>query len=160
MRFAGYYEGPLRQAVHRLKFSGERYLAPHLGVLMAEALRQSPLSADALVPVPLHPADQAGRGYNQSLLLAREAGMALELPVLPSVLVKRQRTVPQVGLRRAERMRNVAGAFEVTGYEMAGLRILLVDDVCTTGATLAACATALRQGGAAAVYGLVLAHPR
>lgn len=160
LRTAGYFEGPLRQAIHRLKFSGERYLAEPLGELLATAWRQAPMPVDYILPVPMHPEDQARRGYNQSILLAREAGQLLGVEVLDGVLRKERRTAPQVGLARAERLQNLSGAFVCRDATLAGKAVALVDDVTTTGATLAACAQALRAAGVGHVYGLVLARVR
>lgn len=159
LRTAGFFEGPLREAAHRLKFSGERYLAEPLGGLLAGAWRQAPLAGDVLVPVPLHPKDEATRGYNQATLLAESAGRQLGLPVSASGLQKVRETAPQVGLKREERLANLRGAFAWSG-STCPQRAILVDDVTTTGATLAACAAALRAAGATAVYALVLARAR
>jgi ComF family protein len=116
------------------------------------------LAADLIVPVPLHPKRQAERGYNQSALLARELSRQVGLPVAPAELVRTVRTRPQVGLNRDERRANIAGAFRCAG-KVTDLRIVLVDDVCTTGATLEACAAELRSAGAAHVVGLTVARP-
>ena len=160
LRSAGYFEGPLREAIHLLKFSGERYLAEPLGEIMAHCWQQAPRPVDALLPVPLHPAREAARGYNQSALLARAAAKHLGLPVLGDGLRRLRETPPQVGLPREERLVNLDGAFAAGAQEVHGRRLALVDDVTTTGATLAACAAALRQAGAVAVYALVLARAR
>ncbi len=160
LRACGYFEGPLREAVHRLKFSGERYLAEPLADLLVTTWRWAPLPADALIPVPLHPAREAARGYNQSSLLARQVGKKLDLPVLEGHLRRLRATPPQVDLPREERLRNLVGAFVCVGREAYGRRLCLVDDVTTTGATLAACATALRAAGAGSVVALVLAKAR
>jgi ComF family protein len=156
LRVVGPFAGPLRQGVHRLKFNGERYLAEPLGELLADAWRQQPLPGGCLVPVPLHPKQEAARGYNQSILLADVAGLRLGLPVARQSLRKVRETPPQVGLSQAERSRNLQGAFAWSGP--VPTHPVLVDDVMTTGATLAACAQALRAAGAGHVYGLVLAR--
>lgn len=158
LRVTGYYRGALREAVHRLKFSGERYLAEPLGVLMAECWQRNPLPLDAIVPVPLHPSRRARRGYNQSQLLACEVGKLLGVPVLAEGVLRVRDTPPQVGLPRAQRLVNLAGAFTCPDSACAGLRLALIDDVATTGATLSCCADALRAAGAADVHALVLAR--
>ena len=150
---------PLRAAIHSLKYGNGIALAAPLGAFMADAWREAGLSADLIVPVPLHPSRVAERGYNQSALLADVLGPAVGVPVAEHVLVRQKATLPQVTLGRSERRQNVRGAFTCRG-DVAGQRIVLVDDVCTTGATLEACAAALRSGGVAAVWGFTLARPR
>ena len=155
------FEGPLREAVHRLKYRGWRVAAPVLGGLLAGYLERHKLLAQppgqVLVPVPLHPRRLRSRGYNQSHLLAKETGKLLDLPVRGDLLKRAKDSPPQVEARSSEQRRaNVAGSFKATGVE--GLSILLVDDVATTGSTLMACADALKEAGAAGVWGLVLAR--
>ncbi|MCL4466120.1 MAG: ComF family protein [Chloroflexi bacterium] len=157
LRFSGFHEGALRHAVHRLKFSGERYLAEPLGTLLATSWRQAPLPGEVLVPVPLHRTREASRGYNQAVLLARVTGRELGLPVLAGGLVRTRETPSQTGLDRRARLTNLRGAFRWTAGPCPE-RPVLIDDVTTTGATLAACAEALRQAGARRVYALVLAR--
>ncbi|MHB1133647.1 MAG: ComF family protein [Chloroflexota bacterium] len=156
LRVAGPFSGPLRHAVHRFKFSGERYLAEPLGEILTRAWVQAPLKGDCLVPVPLHPKQEAARGYNQSTLLAEVAALRLGVPVVSQGLRKVRETPPQVGLSQAERSRNLQGAFTWVGT--APDSPVLVDDVTTTGATLGACAATLRAAGARRVYALVLAR--
>jgi ComF family protein len=157
VRACGAFQGPLRQAIHRLKFANERYLAVPLAGLLADAWNFAPPSADTLVPVPLSCARERQRGYNQSALLAREAGRLLALPVDCDALVRTRETPPQMGLHREQRLTNLRGAFRADPARVRGRKVCLVDDVSTTGATLAACAAALRQAGATAVFALVLA---
>jgi ComF family protein len=155
LRAAGPFAGPLRTAIHRLKFSGERYLAEPLGGLLVQAWHNAPLAGDCLVPVPLHPKQERARGYNQALLLAQATERRLGLPVLAGRLRKIRETSPQVGLTREARLANLHGAFAWHGDACPAAPIL-VDDVMTTGATLQAAAQALRQAGARRVCGLVL----
>jgi competence protein ComFC len=131
-----------------------------MGELMARYLLETPLLADLLVPVPLHPHRQRARGYNQSLLLAREISRRLELPLAAEALVRRRDTPPQAKAVEADaRRRNVADAFDCRPRAVAGRRVLLVDDVTTTGATLDACARALlAEGGASSVWALTFAR--
>ena len=152
------FEGPLREVVHRLKYRGWRAAAPVLGGLLAGYLDKHRLPGQVLVPVPLHSSRLRSRGYNQSHLLAKEAGKMLDLPVREGLLKRAKDSPPQVEARsREQRRANVAGSFE-SSDEVAGLSILLVDDVATTGSTLMACATALKEAGAASVWGLALAR--
>jgi ComF family protein len=117
------------------------------------------LPADILIPVPLYPRRKRVRGYNQSALLARELGRHVGLPVEEGALVRERNTPSQAErLSAKERKVNVAGAFGYRGQGLQGQRVLLIDDVATTGATLDACAQALRQAGAASVWALTFAR--
>lgn len=158
VRVVGPHRGPLRAAILALKFDGRRALAEPLGQMLAARWQTAPAGVDALVPVPLHPARRKERGFNQSRLLAEAAGARLELPLRPALLRRTRPTPQQVGLSWEARQQNVAGAFHATP-DAAGGRWLLVDDVCTTGATLVACSAALRDAGAVAVWALTLARP-
>lgn len=156
--------GPeVRSLVHAFKYRGRERLAAPLGELMAEAARAMPeLSGfELLVPVPLHPRRLAERGYNQAELLAREAGRRLGLPVA-LLLERRRATPPQARLSdRRSREANVAEAFGAAPGASGTAKdrgVLLIDDVCTTGSTLAACAAVLRDAGAARVGAFVLAR--
>lgn len=156
------FEGPLREAVHRVKYQGWRAAAPVLGGLLAVYLDRDPFptqpTGQVLVPVPLHPRSLRSRGYNQSYLLAKEAGKLLDMPVRQDLLKRTKDSPPQVEARsREQRRANVAGSFGAAAA-VAGLSVLLVDDVATTGSTLSACATALKEAGAASVWGVVLAR--
>jgi len=157
-RSAGLHEGPLRQAVLRLKFGRKVALVRPLGELLAAQLltRRGEWQPDLLAPVPIHWTRRLERGFNQSELLAETLARCLEIPVLP-VLRKVRRTVPQVGLAGEPRRTNLHGAFAVRS-PVAGRRIVLVDDVRTTGATLSECARTLRAAGAAEVYALTVTH--
>ena len=156
------FEGPLREAVHRLKYRGWRAAAPVLGGLLAAYIEHHKFpgqaSSQVLVPVPLHHRRLRNRGYNQSHLLAKEAGKLLGIPVRQDLVKRAKYSPPQVEARSREQRRdNVAGSFEaVAGVE--GLSILLVDDVATTGSTISACSAALKEAGAVSVWGVVLAR--
>ena len=158
----------MRDAIHRLKYKGERAAARPLGALMAAHLElrfdsrwpgsRWPPSVDALVPAPLHPRRLRSRGYNQSALLAREIGRRLNLPVREDLLVRVRNTRPQVETQSPqERRDNVAGSFACQS-DATGLNALLIDDVATTGSTLSECASALKDAGAARVHALTLAR--
>lgn len=152
------FEGALRQAILSFKYKGVRALAVPLAQLMAAYLAQNPLPADALVAVPLHPRRLRERGYNQSLLLARELGRLCSLPLVEGPLVRLRDTPPQTRTRSAEeRQENVARAFSCGG-DFEGRSILLIDDVCTSGATLNSCAAVLKAAHAASVWGLTVAR--
>ncbi|MBI2869563.1 MAG: ComF family protein [Chloroflexi bacterium] len=152
------FEGVLREAVHQFKYRNLRSLAGCLAALLFDYLAANPLPADVLVPVPLHPARLRERGYNQSALLARELGKRNGLPVAGG-LVRSRKTPPQARTGSLEeRLANIAGAFECVDDSLDGRNVLLVDDVATSGATLNACAAALKNRGAASVWGLALAR--
>ncbi|HEY7358950.1 MAG TPA: ComF family protein [Ktedonobacterales bacterium] len=163
---AGLYEDPLRLAIQALKYGGKRQVAGPLARLLAATYRRqvqqgARLRFDTIVPVPLHPKREAERGYNQSVLLARGLAREVGLPLREEMLRRWRDTPQQVGLDAAGRRANVAGAFACQSRHpaLAGKMLLLVDDVCTTGATLAACAETLRAAGAREVWGLTLARP-
>jgi ComF family protein len=160
IRSVVYFEGVLREAVHRLKYSGHTALAEPLGDLMILYWTQHPMPADVVVPVPLHAARLRERGYNQAALLACEMARRVGLVVDEQVLVRQRATAPQVELDARQRKENVRAAFRCSSNRLAGKQVLLIDDVCTTGATLEACAVALYEGGARGVQALTLARPR
>ncbi len=159
-RAAAVYVPPLRSIVHTFKYRGNTRLAEPLAQYMARRVRREALDVDFIVPVPLHRDRQRQRGYNQAELLARGLGAAFDIPVETSVLARVRATPPQVTLGLRERMENVKGAFRcVEPARVAGKRVLLVDDVMTTGSTLEACAAALKEAGTAQVWGYTLARP-
>ena len=152
------YDGHARQLVHRLKYNNARSYAGRLAELLAEFMAASAWEADVIVPVQLHPRRERARGYNHSELLVRDLGRNTSIAVMTSALVRTKDTPPQVSLRKAEqRRRNVRGAFECR-RDMDGMNVLVVDDVVTTGATMSACAEALKEAGAGSVWGLAFAR--
>jgi ComF family protein len=158
IRSAVIFEGPLRQAIHHLKYSGRSSLAEPLGDYMSARWQGGPLPADLIIPVPLHAARLRERGYNQSTLLARQLSHASALPVVEGALARIRATAPQITLNAAEREANVRDAFEARAELVISRRVLLVDDVCTTGATLVACSRALKAAEATSVWALTLAR--
>jgi ComF family protein len=158
VRSAVAYEGPVEQAVHRFKYEGWRRLAEPLAQLLAERLVVEGVAARWVVAVPLHPARLRQRGFNQAELLSRELRRRLQLDAPPGVLVRTRETPPQVGHDRRWRLTNMSGAFAWKGDALMGESILIVDDVATTGATLDACASALRAAGSGPVTGVSVAR--
>lgn len=153
------YEGTARKALWALKYDGVSALAGPMGHLMAEHWEQAGITVDVVVPVPLHPRRRRQRGYNQSALLAREVARRCGLPLAEESLRRIRMTPPQMRTTDlAQRRHNVAGAFAAGSQQVKGQRVLLIDDVMTSGATLDACAKALRQGGARSVWGLTFAR--
>lgn len=150
-RSLGRYHGTLRKLLHLFKFEGRREIGPMLGGLLAACVRmQLPQREwDAVVPVPLHRSRRRRRGFNPAGVLARAAARRLGLRVVPGLLRRVRATPPQTGLPRRQRLRNVRGAFRVRRPgAVRGLRILLVDDVVTTGATAGECVRVLLRAGA------------
>lgn len=157
----GQYGGPLRKAVHLLKYDGYKALATPLGELMALALEKSRPelslqekinSIDLIVPAPLHPVRKQERGYNQAELLAAAISAHIGIPIEPEGLKRTHWAGTQTRLGRAERSQNVQNAFYAPSSErIAGRNILLVDDVLTTEATVMEAAYALKASGAASI---------
>jgi ComF family protein len=153
----GSYEGTLRQLVHLFKYSGVRPLGKTFGRFLDQALPRE-TTFDVIVPMPIHWFKKWQRGFNQSDILAREIGKKWNVPVR-SVIRRKKATRPQAGLTNAKRRANMQGAFKMMrGKPLAGMRVLLVDDVVTTGATASACARVLKRAGAAHVALLALAR--
>lgn len=160
-RAAAFHAGPVRAGIHQLKYGGVRDTAPILARYLVAAFQLEPwaqLHIDAVIPAPLHSARLRTRGYNQSELLAAAFCRQVGIPHRPHWLERIRSTHSQVGLSAHERQRNVADAFHALPA-VRGKQVLLIDDVYTTGATLKACAQALRSAGVRAVYALALAAP-
>lgn len=160
IRSAVVSEGVLREALHAFKYRGVTALAVPLAGLMAEHWARHPARADVMVPVPLHKSRLRSRGFNQAAYLARELAMCVDLPLDEEVLVRHRRTAAQVDLGAEQRKQNVREAFRCESNGAVERRVLLIDDVCTTGSTLEACAVALQRGGARSVQALTLARAR
>ncbi|MCG3151301.1 MAG: hypothetical protein GEEBNDBF_00572 [bacterium] len=163
-RSALVYDGVVQRVILAWKYEGVRYYEPLLSGWFREFLCQLPSeryrSLDAILPVPLHPRRLHWRGFNQATCLAQVAGGVWELPVWQGLLIRTKFTPPQqrVGARSG-RTRNLQGAFLVTDPELVvGRRLLLVDDVATTGSTLHECAVNLRRAGAKSVTFVTLAR--
>lgn len=152
------FEGLIRRTIHELKYRNLRALAPVLAVYLFEYLAENPVPGDVLVPVPIHHRRLRERGYNQSSLVAHELARRCNLPVVDSCLVRLNYVTPQARLASAaDRLKNVTGAFACRDSQLKDKQVILIDDVSTSGATMNACAAALKSAGAAGVRGLTLA---
>jgi len=152
------FQGTVRQAILQLKYRHLKALAVPLSQLLAEFLSSYPLKGEVLIPVPLYPKRLRQRGYNQASLLAKELNKLVGLPVEEDILIRVKDALPQARTRSAvERRGNVQDAF-ACHQPLDSKQVLLIDDVCTTGATLDACATALKAAGAGSVWGLTVAR--
>lgn len=163
VRVATTYTGAARTALLAFKFGREQHVAGRLATLLIAPFQCDIHMTDMVIPVPLHRSRQHERGYNQAELLARAFARLQGLPLRADVLERTRATEAQTRLTAGERRRNVAGAFALRSPALAatvsGRRILLLDDVTTTGSTLNAAAEPLRAAGAASVWGLAFACP-
>ena len=153
------FDEVMRKAIHQLKYRNLKAISPYLAQLLFDYLESNPLPGEALIPVPLHPRRLRERGYNQSSFLARELGKLTNLLVIEDCLIRVKEAQPQVkAANMEERRRNVIDAFACRDKRVDSKQIILIDDVCTSGATLESCATALKSRGAISVWGLTLAR--
>ncbi len=155
------HEGACRDLIHAFKYRGKSHLRRPLGLLTAQLLAdfRQVHQPDLLIPVPLHRSRLRSRGFNQSVLLAELLAKQWQIPLQRQLLQRTRATIPQMELTRAERLTSLQGAFKVRDSTLiSGRRIMLVDDVFTTGSTLAACATTLLQAGCEQVTAVTVAH--
>jgi ComF family protein len=154
----GYFEGPLREAIHQFKYRPCRALGRPLALWMTKNI--CPVDGiDRIIPVPLHTSRLRQRGFNQALILAHGISKTFTLPLSYDNLKRVRPTRPQVELSAEERIKNVAGAFALRNPdELKGLDVLLIDDVFTTGATMNECARVLKDAGVSRVTALTIAR--
>lgn len=153
------FDGTLRKAVHSLKYHNLRAIAGCLSHYLADYYIENKLSGDILVPVPLHEKRIRERGYNQSALLARELSRIVGIPVNEKLIKRTRDCSPQARtINVEERRRNMENAFGPVGNGIVGKDIIVIDDVCTSGATMESCALALKTAGAKRVTGFTLAR--
>lgn len=163
-RFAGFtcigtHSGPLRETIHALKYETTPRLAQPLGALLTQQLNQQKWSFDTIIPVPLHVNREQERGYNQAKIIAH--ALVMENTTVMDALFRTRETPTQVGKTTTERQKNVRDAFALKPAflsQLAGRRVLLIDDVCTSGATLIACAAPLLAAGVLALYAATLSR--
>jgi ComF family protein len=150
------YQGLACEAIQQFKYRRLKALAEPLGQLLANYLCSHPLPVDTLAAVPLHPKRLRERGFNQSFLLAKQVEQFTGLPIIEDSLVRLRNTSSQVKMSGEQRYANVRGAFDCKDGRFQERHVLLIDDVCTSGATLDTCASALKEAGAISVWGLTL----
>ena len=152
------FEGVIRKAIHELKYSNLRALAVPMAGLLYDYLLKNPVPGEVLVPVPLHRKRLRERGYNQSALLVRELGKLTGMPVVDDCLIRQHHTPPQARTASIEeRRQNVVNAFSCANGALREKKVILIDDVSTSGTTLNACAETLKKSGVASVWGMVMA---
>jgi ComF family protein len=153
----GDFEGAVRAALHAFKYEGQTRLAEPLGTLVVDGLANTDWPIDVVTAVPLHESRLRERGFNQAALLAQVVASARGWLFAPAAVHRIRQTASQVNLNAQERHRNVEAAFCAEPFAVSGKAVLVIDDVLTTGSTLLACADALRDAGAARVYGATVA---
>ena len=160
IRAAVLYTDPMTRIMHQFKYYDQFALAQTMTDMMRGAARElfKLQKPDLLIPIPLHAEREAERGYNQAYLLAAELSKLLKIPVLRDGLSRVRQTEVQAKLTRRERVENMSGAFEIGSNDLSNRHVMLIDDVCTTGATLNAAASCLKAAGVAHVTGLCVAR--
>lgn len=152
------FDSPIRHALHRLKYRRDLGLGDALAAQLAGYVRGLAWPVELAVPVPLGAARLRERGYNQTSLIARPLALAMGIRFAPTALARVRETKSQVGLSKTERHENVHAAFQAERIRVNGRKILLMDDVATTGSTLSSCAEALYRAGARDVFALTIAR--
>jgi len=152
------YAGPVKKAIQRIKYKHDLSLGFELSKHVSRFVEDMQLDVDAVIPVPLGKKRRNDRGYNQVSLIAYPLSLRLGLNYIPKGLCRIRETETQVGLNIKERTENVKDAFDARYHHVAGKKILLIDDVATTGATLSSCTDALKAGGASGVYAVTVAR--
>lgn len=155
------YEGPIREMIHSFKYNQRTHLRYPLALMALEGLcgYLAVCRPHLIVPVPLHRSRLRQRGFNQAVLLGKALSRQLLIPMVPDALIRARPTEPQINLRATERRANVLGAFSVARpASVAGKRLLLLDDVMTTGSTLDECAKELKKAGADMVTAFTIAR--
>lgn len=158
LRAYAIYTGSIRNAIHRLKYQRDVALAETLAGFLVELFYETGWESDLIVPVPLGLVRRKERGYNQAALIAYPFALAVRIPYSSRALRRTRETSSQVDLGYAQRLENVKGAFWADRQKVEGKAIFVVDDVTTTGATINACAEALKNSGARVVFGFVVAR--
>ena len=160
LRSYAIFEGPIQNAVHRIKYKKDLTLGFELADLMTNFLMELNWPLDVVVPVPLGRKRKTERGYNQVSLIAYPLALKFGLKYVSGGLVRVRETESQVGLNAIDRRENVKDAFKAIPKRIAGKKVLLIDDVTTTGATISSCTEALKAGGALDVYAVTFARAK
>lgn len=158
IRSCGVYKGPLKEAIHSLKYQNNLALGFSLSEMLAKKINMEKWDIDLVVPVPLSKIRQKERGYNQAALLAHPLAERMGVKYDSKSLIRKKATESQVHLSAEERSRNMAEAFSAKPDVWKGQSVLIIDDVITTGSTINECARTIREGGAKAVFGLSIAR--
>lgn len=159
IRSVFYFEGTVREAIHQFKYYNLRVISGELASILSNYLDFNYIESDVIIPVPLHNKRLRQRGYNQSELIASKLAKLRNIAIQTDALIRIRDNMPQVKTNSAEKRRkNVENAFICQPQLVGGKKILLIDDVCTSGATLESCATSLKEAGASSVWGLTIAR--
>lgn len=153
---SGLHLGKLREAIHALKYDNLPTIGKQLSQRLNAVLQYKEWRIDTIVPVPLHTTRLQQRGYNQSQVLGKYLSEYTGIPCVETAVIRQRATQSQVTLNRAERLNNMQDAFIANPHDVAGKNILIVDDVLTTGATLLAISSALKQADTDMIYGLTI----
>jgi ComF family protein len=159
IRSVFHFEGTVRKAIHHLKYYNLKAISKDLALVLYDYISHNELNSDIIIPVPLHRKRLRKRGYNQSFLVAKELGMLTSISVITDSLIRIKEGVPQAKTKGIEqRKENVHDAFVCRETHVKNKKVLLIDDVCTSGATLESCAIALKDVGATSIWGLTIAR--
>ncbi|MHC1741130.1 MAG: ComF family protein [Anaerolineaceae bacterium] len=152
------FEGPLREALHRLKYKSDLALGYEFSIPLKKIVLALGWDIDVVIPIPISKSHKKTRGYNQSACIARPLAYALHKPILETAVFRTKETKSQVELSREERFKNLQSAFLGISAKLLNMKVLLVDDITTTGATLISCSEALKQAGCSQIYCLTVAR--
>lgn len=152
------YEGPLREALHNLKYKNDLELANVFSSALVNIIQTAHWNFDFIIPMPISPNHYKSRGYNQSVVIARPIALTLGIPIVSNVVKRIKETRSQVNLNREERFKNLQSAFSANSAKLLNKKVLLVDDICTTGATISSCSKTLKGAGCSEIYCLTIAR--
>lgn len=152
------YEGPLREALHNLKYKNDLELGNVFSSALVTIIRALNWNFDFIIPMPISPNHYKVRGYNQSMVIARPIALALGISIANNLVERNKETRSQVNLNREERFKNLQSAFSANSAKLLNKKVLLVDDICTTGATISSCSKTLKDAGCSEIYCLTVAR--
>lgn len=151
------YKGPLREALHSLKFKNNLALSDTFSEMLIPLIRDLNWNFDLVLPVPMSKAKKRSRGYNQAAQIAYPISLAFQVPFSDDIISRKFETKSQIGLGREERFKNIHNAFQGNSAKLLNKKVLLVDDITTTGATITSCARALQESGCERIYCITVA---